>query len=412
VSGQSGHVRKRGSKWWAYYDAGRQSAQRCGPCGRRGVFWAMGGRRFAACPNCGGDLWDLEQRRQVATGGYRSKGEAQAALTEALARLQHTGFVEPSKQTLAQYATSWLESRRGQIRASTLASYERNLRAHVLPTLGNRELRAITPLMLDALYADLQVGRTRSPIGARTTRYVHMILRRCLSDAVRKGMLTRNPADMADPPRPGQPGVMATWSPEQLRTFLASVRNDRLYAAYLLLATTGARRGEVLGLRWDAIDLDASRVSIERTLTTVASRIEWSKPKTAKGRRQLALDPATVAALRDHRRRQLEERMAWGSAYQDQGLVFAREDGSPLHPELFLRAFRQRTKAASVPRIRLHDIRHTYATEALRLGIHPKVVQERLGHSTIAITLDLYSHAIPEMDAEAAARVAAHVLGG
>lgn len=152
-------------------------------------------------------------------------------------------------------------------------------------------------------------------------------------------------------------------------------------------------------------------MAVRQTLINVGYRPEFSEPKTAKGRRSVALDPATLAALREHRRNQLEERMTWGPAYEDRDLVFAKENGAPIHPDGFSVAFEHHIKAAGLPRIRLHDLRHTHATLALAAGIHPKVVSERLGHATISITLDTYSHAIPAMQEEAAARVAALVFG-
>jgi integrase len=184
---------------------------------------------------------------------------------------------------------------------------------------------------------------------------------------------------------------MQVWSPEQLRVFLDHVRDDRLYAAWLLLATTGMRRGEVAGLRWVDVDLDAGRVSPRRPRVVVNHEVLVSEPKTAKGRRSIALDPATVAALRDHRRWQLEERLAVGPRWEDSGLVFTWPDGRPLHPERFSRWFEQHARAAGLPKIRLHDVRHSYAN--------------------IAITMDTYSHVLPGLDEQAAGTVAQLILG-
>ncbi len=199
---------------------------------------------------------------------------------------------------------------------------------------------------------------------------------------------------------------MRTWSAEQLRAFLEHVADDRLSAAWRLSATTGLRRGEVLGLRWRDVDLDARRCSIVRSLVTSKGAPRFEEPKTRSGRRSVALDPQTVTALRVHRRRQAAERLAWDAAYTDHGLVFCREDGTPIWPRSFSRMFDNHVTDAEVARIRLHDLRHTHATLALAAGVHPKVVSERLGHSTVGITLDIYSHAIPAMQEEAAALVA------
>jgi integrase len=204
---------------------------------------------------------------------------------------------------------------------------------------------------------------------------------------------------------------MHVWSPEQLRVFLNHARQDRLYAAWLLFATTGMRRGEVAGLRWSDVALEAGRVSPRRPRVVVNYEVHVSEPKTAKGRRSLALDPATVAALRQHRARQAEERLAVGPRWRDSGLVFTWPDGRPLHPERFSKWFEQLARAAGLPRIRLHDVRHSYATAALAAGIPAKVVSERLGHANIAITMDTYSHVLPGLDAQAAGTVARLILG-
>jgi integrase len=241
-------------------------------------------------------------------------------------------------------------------------------------------------------------------------RNVHGVLHAALRDAVRWGYLSRNVAAGADLPKPMTP-EMHVWNPEQLGVFLEHVRGDPLYAAWMLFATTGMRRGEVAGLRWSDVDLDAGRVSPRRPRVLVDYEVHVSEPKTAKGRRSLALDPATVAALREHRTRQLEQRLAVGPRWQDSGLVFTWPDGRPIHPERFTRWFEQHARAAGLPRIRLHDVRHSYATAALSAGVPAKVVSERLGHANIAITMDTYSHVLPGLDAQAADTVARLILG-
>lgn len=240
-------------------------------------------------------------------------------------------------------------------------------------------------------------------------RLVHTLIRQVLADAVKWNRLARNPADSADPPSASaaKSREMQTWDRDQVRAFLARVGDDRLYAAWRLAATTGLRRGELLGLRWRDVDLDAARCSIVQTVVDGSGKPEISKPKTERGRRSVALDAETVAALRAHRKAQAAERLALGPAYQDNGLVFCREDGAPIWPRTFSRAFERHGEAAELPVIRLHDLRHTHATLALAAGIHPKVVSERLGHSSVGITLDLYSHAVPAMQEDAAAKVAA-----
>jgi integrase len=255
--------------------------------------------------------------------------------------------------------------------------------------------------MLNALYAEL--GASLAP---RTIRYAHTVLNRALREAVLWDRLTRNPAERATPPRPSaiKSPPMQTWTADELSALLEHVADDRLSAAWRLAATTGMRRGELLGLHWRDVDLDAARVSIVETL--IAAR-EKSRPKTDAGWRSIALDRGTVAALRAHRRRQAAEQLAWGPAYDDHGLVFCREDGTPIWPRSFSRAFERHVQAAGLPRIPLKNLRHTHATLALQAGVHPKVVQQRLGHASIGITLDIYSAAIPAMQEDAAATIAA-----
>lgn len=353
-------------------------------------------------------------RKQRWHSGYRTKRDASRALTEILVSLQHGDYVEPSKQTVEGFMSEWLNATKATVRPSTWTSYRLIVDSHIVPGLGAIPLQQLAPSMLNAFYVELLASGRRDGKGglsARTVRYVHMILRRSLSQAVHWQRLTRNVADQADPPHPQRGQEMRTWTALELRTFFEHVSSDRFYAAFVLAGTTGMRRGEVLGLRWRDLDLDAGRAAIRQTLLSVGYAVQFSTPKTAKGRRSIALDPVTVASLREHRRRQLEERLAFGRGYGDQDLVFVREDGSPVHPEYFSERFERAEKDAGMPRIRLHDLRHTHATLALQAGVHAKVVSERLGHATVGITLDTYSHAIPAMEEEAAARVAAIVFG-
>ncbi len=233
-------------------------------------------------------------------------------------------------------------------------------------------------------------------------------------DAVRWGRLARSPADAADPPQASASArpEMTTWTAAELRTFLDGVRGDRLYAAFLMLATTGMRRGEVLGLRWADLGLDAARASVRQTVIVVRHQVLLSDPKTAKGRRTVSLDAGTVGALREHRKRQAAERLAMGEGFTDHGLVFCHPTGAPLHPERRLsRTFTDRVRQLGLRRIRLHDLRHTWASLALASGVHPKIVQERLGHASIGITLDTYSHVTEGLHAGAAEQVAGVIFG-
>jgi integrase len=204
---------------------------------------------------------------------------------------------------------------------------------------------------------------------------------------------------------------MKIWAPEQLRRFLDVAKDDRLFAAWVLYATTGMRRGEVAGLAWDRVDLVERRLSVVRGLSIVGGKPVFSEPKTAKGRRVVPLDEFTTDALRAHRKHQLEERIFVGEAWEESGLVFTEPTGRAINPDKLLIYFRRLAAKADLPRIRLHDVRHSYASAALAAGIPAKVVSERLGHGGVVITLSTYQHVLPSMQEEAAERVAGLILG-
>ncbi len=354
------------------------------------------------------------KRRQRWKGGYQTRKDAEKALRVALGQLDQGTYVRPGKKTLREwFEDDWLPAVRRQRRATTAAMYANFARAYVLPTLGAVALQELTASHLDRLYTRLldHGGRGGRPLAPNTVRRVHTLIHKALDDAVRKGEVVRNVATYADqPPVPRR--EMQVWWPEQTRGFLAATQQHRLAACWLLLSTTGLRRSEVCGLSWAALDLDSGRLSVVQTVVMV-DRIPTlvSDTKSASSRRTFELDPVTVAALRAHRTRQLEERLAWGQAWTDTGLVFVREDGMMLHPELLTGEFRRLAKKAELPRIRLHDLRHSYASSALAAGVPIEVLSRRLGHSRISITQDVYVHTNERQDREAASLAAAAILG-
>jgi integrase len=281
-----------------------------------------------------------------------------------------------------------------------------------------------TPLSKDAVAslirragvaAATQPSAHSAGLSPRTVAYVHTILHRALKDAVRWGRLARNPADAADPPRAAsKPAGVEAWDASTLRRFLNSSRtgSDRLYGLWVLLASTGMRRGEALGVRWSDVDLEEARLQIVQTVIQIRGRVCFGDPKTAHGRRSVKLDTWTVAALREHRKLAVEERLLAGPDFCDNGLVFHQPDGKPLRPESVSRSFASRVRKYGLPQLRLHGLRHTWATLALQRGVHPRVVQERLGHSTIAITLGIYSHVAPTLHGQAAQVIADDIFAG
>ena len=302
---------------------------------------------------------------------------------------------------------TWLPAIKTSIRTSTYLSYESHLRNHICPYIGSRRLDRIDASLLNELYATLlergrQDGTCLSP---STVRRVHVVLHRAFRDAMRWGLIARNPTTGADPPklRASRQAGFSTWSADELKRFLDFVRNDDLYPLWLLLATTGMRRGEALGLRWSDVDLERGEAAIRQTVVSHHYVIAMSEPKTARGRRVVALDEHTVAALRAYKKNKTPQ--------DADELIFCYRTKTPLNPIDISKGFVRLSKEAGLKRIRLHDLRHTHATLALQAGIHPKIVSERLGHSTISFTLDIYSHAIPHLQKEAAAEIATLVLG-
>jgi integrase len=407
-----GHIRHRGEEragsWEYIVDTGMAAAQRCQSCGRR--FWVER-KPKDVCPKCDGELVETEERRRAVKAGFRTRKEAQAAMTKVMVAVEQQIYVAPARVTVREYLTKeWLPAVKATIRPSTYNSYVQHVDCHIVPYIGSLKLVKLTGAQANALYAKLaETGKDgRRGLSPQTIHHVHACLHKACKDAVRWGQLSRNPLDAADPPRARGDGAkeMNTWTKEELRAFLEAVADERLHALWHTIAMTGMRRGEALGLRWGDVDFEAGRLAIRRALIPVKREVVVSEPKTARGRRVIAIDPGTVEVLKAQAARQLDEQELWGEGWVDSGYVFTAEDGQYLHPERVSRYWRQAVRRAMVPKIRLHDLRHTHATLCLQAGIHPKVVSERLGHATVAMTLDIYSHAIPAMQEEAAQLVA------
>lgn len=357
------------------------------------------------------------KRRQARRRGFPTKREAQEELDRLRVSVRDNAYVAPKRQTLGAFLVDdWLPAVRTRLEDSTWASYERNLRLHVVPNIGGVQLQGLDPAHLNRLYADLLVsGRKDTKPGGlslRTVRYIATIIGAALDDAMRWGRTVRNVARLADPPSEStaRPPEMKTWSSQELARFLDAETGDRYFSAWFFLATTGCRRGEALGLRWSDLDLDASRASIRQTVSMIAQRIVI-KPRTKTGKgRLIELDARTVAVLRSWKAQQAQERLAMGPGYSDQGFVFGYPDGRHYHPGRFSREFDRRVPRHGLPRIRLHDLRHTWATLALEAGIPVEIVAERLGHS-VAVCSAAYRHVTPAMASGAAETVASLIFG-
>jgi integrase len=352
------------------------------------------------------------KKRQKWVGGFRTKRDAEDALTQSLDRVRTGTWADPGRITVAEYLEQWLEGIRPSLRPKTAASYEDALRGWVLPRVGSLRLAGLTAPRLRALYGELLESGRRNGSGGlspRSVQYAHRIVSHALKDAVDHGLLVRNPASLVKPPRVPKP-PMRVWSADDARRFLGAVAEDRLGALWTLMLTTGLRRGEVLGLRWEDIDFKRGRLAVRQTVVAIGYDVDVSEPKTMSGRRSVSLDPTTVVTLKKHRSRQSEDRLRAGPKAEESDLVFTTEDGSMIHPDRISKAFVQLIERHNLPTIRLHDLRHTAATLALTAGVHPKVVQERLGHANITITLDTYSHVLQGLQEDAAAKVAHLIL--
>jgi len=304
--------------------------------------------------------------------------------------------------TLRSFATDeWLPSMRGRLKPSTWDSYRRNMLLHVLPALGSTPIDVISPRDLNRLYGVLLESGRRNGAGglsATTVRYIHVILSGALSDAVDLGLIEGNPAAKAKPPRAVGAAAheMRVWDALQLHRFLGFVETDRLYAAYRLAALTGMRRGEVIGLQWGDTDLTKRQIVVRHTLVSVAYQVIESTPKTHRPR-LVELDGETAEALDVHRGNDNPSPSA---------LVFTDLNGSPLHPDLFTQRFDRIVARSGLPRIRLHDLRHTHATLGLAAGVPVRVMSERLGHASPEFTMKQYMHVLPGMQAAAAQQIA------
>jgi integrase len=304
---------------------------------------------------------------------------------------------------------------------STVGAYRTLIEVHAIPELGDTPLQSLDPMMLDRLYAKmLRDGRRdgQGGLSPRTTRFTHTVLRKALADAVRKGLLVANPADRATPPstKAARPPEMKFWTPEELYAFLESIdTGDRLFGMWRVLALTGLRRGEVAGLRWQDVDLhgdeqDPGRIRVAQQYKPDGrGGFVFGAPKSEQGRRTVNLDPETVVVLRDHRQRQLDERSQLGLSDRPQ-LVFTNVDGGPIRPDSGIsKRFDRLVRETDLPRIRLHDLRHTHSAHLIASGTDLKAISTRLGHASASFTLDRYGHLLPGRQAEAAARVAAMV---
>lgn len=357
-------------------------------------------------------------------GGFTSEVEAKAARDEARVASRRGAYVDRSGITVAAYLRQWLDGHALEVRPRTLAGYREMVERYVVPHIGRMRLQSLRPMTLTRLYVDLldHGGRGGRALSHRTVSYVHATLRKALNDAVRvEGLLTTNPAERAKRPRAahGKPERMDVWDAAQLRLFLCLVADHPWFALFRLAAYSGARRGELLALRWSDVDWAAKCIRIRASAGIVENRRVEGSTKSGRERR-VTLDDATLTALRDHRKRQSQDQSVAGEAWEGDGLVFVNGLGRPLYPTSPYARLVQvisdynkgnegkptGIRGPSLPPARFHDLRHVHATLLLQAGVPVHVVAARLGHADPSITLRVYAHVIPAQAAEVADRFA------
>ncbi len=329
------------------------------------------------------------------------KDDAKAFEAKKRAELKSGVVLEHSKTTIDEYLDKWLEvAAKPRLKERTFEDYEQYLQRYIRPKIGNLLLSKLKPLDIQAVYTLMLENK----LSARTVRFAHSILSSALTQAVKWQIIPVNPAKMVDLPQNHRKEMKAL-SPEEAKRFLEAAKKDNWFVIFSLAITTGMRPEEYLGLQWKDIDFEKHRATVRRALVWKRKGGGWSlqEPKTSQSRRTIPLPVPVTNALKKHRKKQLEERMKLGQSYQDFDFVFATEIGTPILPSnLTRRHFKPILKDAKLPEsIRLYDLRHTCATLLLAEGENPKVVSERLGHATIVLTLDTYSHVLPSMQQSA-----------
>jgi integrase len=337
----------------------------------------------------------------------RGKREAERVLTDLLKAVDSGSFADPGRLTVANYLRDhWLPHISTRVRPRTALRYSQLLERHVVPVVGSVKMAKLRPAHVQQVVDQA----TASGLAPRTVAGVYRTLHGALSQAVRWQLLAVNASTAVRPPRTERPELH---SPDAAKVtkVLDAARGTRLYVPLALAASTGVRRGELLALRWRDVDLEAGSLRIVASLQSVGANLDFLPPKTDRARRTVGLPPAAVTLLRRHRKEQAERRLLLGEAWADLDLVIERGDGEPFPPDSLSRDWYRLVRRVGLPGLRLHDLRHAYATALLTAGVHPKVASEALGHASVAFTMDTYQHLMPTMQ-EQAVRAIEEAIGG
>lgn len=369
-----GHIRKRGSGYQIIVDIGRDPL--------------------------------TNKRKQKSIGGFKTKKEAEKALAEMIAKVEKGEYFEAENITLKEYLDKWIKAYcETNFAPKTLKSYKEMIEWYILPKLGHVDIQKIKPLHIQEFY---KICMDEYNLSGTTTRYIHTILHTAFKHAVKWQLLLNNPTDAVEPPKRNK-NKFSVLTANEIEILLNSLKGSSLYYPTLIAISTGMRRGEILGLRWSDIDLKYGYIYIENQLQRINKKFELVPTKTAKSKRKIAIPQLLINELKELRKQQLENKLALGSAYCDLNFVCCKANGEPYDPDYisrhFMRVMERISKQYNIPDVRFHDLRHSHATLLLKEGTHPKIVSERLGHSQIGITLDTYSHVLPEMQKEAADKI-------
>jgi integrase len=329
----------------------------------------------------------------------KTRKEVQEKLKVALRELEQGALVTGPQQTVSQYLNEWLKVHKQAVRPRTYERYEAIVRLHLAPTLGKIPLQKLTGQHLQRLYTE----KLESGLSSTTVSAIHNMLHTALDKAIKLGILTRNVCETVSPPRKTHK-EMNPLTPEQIHQLLEAAKGHPQEALFILALATGMRRGELLGLKWQDINFERGVLQVRRALTRMPTGLGYqeTEPKTKKSRRSIVLIAFAIEALKKHRAKQLEMKLAAGDTWEEHDYVFCAPAGKHLNPGYdVLVQLKKLLKKAGLPDVRFHDLRHSTATLLLSKGTHPKVVQEILGHSVISMTLDTYSHVLPTMQKDA-----------
>lgn len=347
------------------------------------------------------------KRKQKWLRGFNTKKDAEKALAQAIAEVERGTYLEPVKITVGEYLRYWLDHVRHKVAPKTVDGYANIIEKHLVPALGSILLCKLQPLHLQRYYEQsLREGRkdTKKSLGpglsTQTVLHHHRVLHSALEQAVKWQLVARNVADAVEPPRP-QRGTPAAVTEEEALAVLDALRDTYAYTPVLLALGTGMRMGEILGLRWQDADLNAGVLYLRQTYQKAGGEYIFRPAAKTKGSiRPVPVPPFVVRELKAHRKQQLEWKLKAGSAWQDFDLICTMQDGTPIKPTTLSKYFGTVARSLGL-RMKFHDLRHAHATLLLKWGVHPKIVAERLGHSTTRLTLDTYSHVTPTMQDEA-----------